>query len=261
MLVAPQLVIEDAVPAAACEAVRADMHEFLGLAGHPSAEWHDRVMEGDRGGFLNLSHSQALWGCRQSPRLHQAFAEIHGTEKLWVSQDICHMKLPYRKRGDSTWGDGGCYFGPGDPRNNNGGLHWDVHGGGRDSEVTGELAAQGLPTGGLWAGFSERSMVEYSDGYPCSPQGVLYLSDCGEDGGGFRCCPGFHRRFNEWLSTIPPGTSLEQEDDGHWIRTHKQLAQQLEPEAVTVPARAGSLVVWHRLLPHGNVSRTMIRAR
>ena len=53
------------------------------------------------------------------------------------------------------------------------------------------------------------------------------------------------------------GTSLEQEDDGHWLRTHKQLAQQLEPEAVTVPARAGSLVVWHRLLPHGNVSRTI----
>ena len=70
-------------------------------------------------------------------------------------------------------------------------------------------------------------------------------------GGGFRCVPGFHHRFDEWLATVPEDRSLEQEDDGHWIATHPELAG-LFAEAQTIPARAGSIVIWHRLIPHTN---------
>jgi len=34
-------------------------------------------------------------------------------------------------------------------------------------------------------------------------QGVLYLNDRGADGGGFRCVPGFAKRWREVRSTNP----------------------------------------------------------
>ena len=54
----------------------------------------------------------ALWDNRQSPKVHQAFSEIWGTEKLWVSVDRACMKLPVRE-------DNPDY-------NYKGFVHWDV---------------------------------------------------------------------------------------------------------------------------------------
>ena len=251
------LVVPDAVPVELCEAVRADILKYLDLdPAAPIEDYYDKVMVQDRGGFVNLRYSQALWDTRQCPRLHKVFSEIHGTTKLGVGADNTHMKLPFRAVTDAdgtvlTWGNGGVYFGPDDPRNNGGGLHWDVHGGGMKSAKTVALKQRGEPTGGLWAGAGLPSMSEYGDGYPCSPQGVLYLNDRDANGGGFRCVPGFHRRFNEWLETVPKDRSLEQEDRGHLIATHPELAG-IFAEAQSIPAKAGSIVIWHRLLPHGN---------
>jgi hypothetical protein len=251
------LVVPDVVPLELCAAARADIINYLGLDPAASVEdYYEKVLAGDRSGFVNLNQSQALWDTRQHPRLHQVFAEIHGTEKLWCSIDQAHMKLPYRESTAAdgkvhTWGNGGVYFGPDDPRNNGSGLHWDVHGGGMQDEETVARKQRGEPTGGLWAGVGLPSMLEYGDGYPCGPQGVLYLNDREADGGGFRCVPGFHRRFDEWLATVPKDRSLEQGDGGHWIATHPEL-EGLFAEAQTIPAEAGSLVIWHRLIPHGN---------
>jgi hypothetical protein len=251
------LVIPDVVPLERCEAARADIISYLGLdPAAPIEDHYEKVLPQDRGGFVELSQSQALWDTRQSPRLHQAFAEIHGTAKLWTSIDVAHMKLPYREATAAdgtvqTWGNGGVYFCPDDPRNDGGGLHWDVHGGGMQNEETVARKQRGAPTGGLWAGAGLPSMLEYGDGYPCGPQGVLYLNDRDADGGGFRCVPGFHRRFDEWLATVPKDRSLEQEDGGHWMATHPELVG-FFAEAQTIPAKAGSMVIWHRLLPHTN---------
>ncbi len=251
------MVVPDLVPLELCEAVQEDILNYLGLdPAAPVEDHYDKVLVQDRGGFVNLRQSQALWDTRQCTRLHKVFAEIHGTTRLWVSTDNSHMKLPYRKTIDAdgtvhTWGNGGVYFGPDDPRNTGGGLHWDVHGGGMQCAETVARQQRGEPTGGLWAGAGLPSMLEYGDGYPCSPQGVLYLNDRDADGGGFRCVPGFHRRFDEWLATVPKDRSLEQEDGGHLIATHPELAG-LFAEAQTIPAKAGSIVIWHRLLPHSN---------
>ena len=251
------LVVPDAVPVELCEAVKADILKYLGIdAAVPLNDYYDKVMVQDRGGFVNMSQSQALWDTRQSPRLYKVLAEIHGTSKLCVGTDSCHMKLPYREVIDAdgtvhTWGNGGVYFGADDPRNNGGGLHWDVHGGGMHSAKTMAGKQRCEQTGGLWAGAGLPSMLEYGDGYSCAPQGVLYLNDRDSNGGGFRCVPGFHRRFDEWLATVPKDRSLEQEDRGHLIATHPELAG-LFAEAQTIPAKAGSIVIWHRLLPHSN---------
>jgi hypothetical protein len=249
------LVVPDVVPLERCQAVQADIIKYLGLdPAAPVEDHYEKVMDQDRGGFVNLRQSQALWDTRQCPRLYQVFAEIHGTAKLSVGADQAHMKLPYREAVDAagttrTWGNGGVYFGPDDPRNNGGGLHWDVHGGGLQNAQTVARKQRGEPTGGLWAGAGLPSMLEYGDGYECAPQGVLYLNDRDTNGGGFRCVPGFHHRFNEWLATVPKDRSLEQEDGGHWIATHPELSG-LFAEARTIPAKAGSLLIWHRLLPH-----------
>ena len=251
------LVVPDVVSPEVCEAARLDIMRYLGLdPAAPVEDHYAKVLAADRGGFVNLNQSQALWDTRQSPRLHQAFSEIHSTHKLSVSMDVAHMKLPFREMiaedgTVKTWGDGGAYFGPDDPRNNGGGLHWDVHGGGMQDAETVARKKRGEPTGGLWAGTGLPSMLEYGDGNPCGPQGVLYLNDREADGGGFRCVPGFHREFNEWLATVPEDRSLEQGDDGHWLATHPELAGYFA-KARTIPAKAGSIVIWHRLLPHSN---------
>ena len=89
-------------------------------------------------------------------------------------------------------------------------------------------------------------------------QGVLYLSDCDATGGGLRVVPGFHREYRAWLASLP--ADYDPNPKPNLIETHpSELGEALAPRAVTVAARAGSLVIWHRLLPHGsgrNVSRS-----
>ena len=44
--------------------------------------------------MTEMYQHQALWDNRQYPRVHQAFAEIWGTEQLWVSIDRASMNPP-----------------------------------------------------------------------------------------------------------------------------------------------------------------------
>jgi ectoine hydroxylase-related dioxygenase (phytanoyl-CoA dioxygenase family) len=59
--------------------------------------------------MTELYHHQAMWNNRQYPRLYDAFVDLWGTEKLWVTIDRVNMNLPNRDR----W-------------QNNGFLHWDI---------------------------------------------------------------------------------------------------------------------------------------
>ncbi|CAE8646589.1 unnamed protein product, partial [Polarella glacialis] len=81
---------------------------------------------------------------------------------------------------------------------------------------------------------------------PFAVQGVLYLEDTAADQGALRVVPGFHRRLAEWSKSQPSD------------RSGRECPQSLQAGAVPVPGPAGSLVLWHSLLPHGptrNVSR------
>ncbi|RIV87545.1 phytanoyl-CoA dioxygenase family protein [Aurantiacibacter zhengii] len=71
---------------------------------------------------------------------------------------------------------------------------------------------------------------------PFATQGVLYLTDTAADQGAFRCVPGFHRRIDKWLDSL----------DGTPPRSVDLGAQQ-----ITVPGKAGDLVIWRQDLPHG----------
>ena len=83
---------------------------------------------------------------------------------------------------------------------------------------------------------------------PFAVQGVLYLTDTDENQGGFQCVPGFHRKFHEWVRTQPEDRNPRQPDlSGLEVRS--------------IPGRAGDLLIWHRLLAHGNGHNTSDKPR
>ena len=77
------------------------------------------------------------------------------------------------------------------------------------------------------------------DPIPFGVQGVLYLTDTAEDQGGFQCVPGFHNAFAEWVKTQPSDRNPRQPD-------------LTGLEVKSIAGKAGDLVIWHRLLAHGN---------
>lgn len=78
-----------------------------------------------------------------------------------------------------------------------------------------------------------------ADPIPMMVQGVLYLADTDATGGGFHCIPGFQRTFYEWVKTQPADRNPRQPD-------------LTGLEVKTIPGKAGDLLIWHSLLPHGN---------
>ena len=69
-------------------------------------------------------------------------------------------------------------------------------------------------------------------------QGIAYLTDTPAEQGAFRCVPGFHRRIEAWLDSLPEGADPKLQD---------LEALGAEP----IPGRAGDLVIWNNALPHG----------
>lgn len=103
------VVVSNAVPPENRDALLAAMWEFSGMDPDNPATWYP---EDRRSTLVFLHQHQAIWDNRQYPRVHQAFADVLGTEKLWVSMDRATMKPPL------------------DPRyphyNDRGFVHWDL---------------------------------------------------------------------------------------------------------------------------------------
>ncbi len=75
---------------------------------------------------------------------------------------------------------------------------------------------------------------------PFGVQGVLALSDTDEDMGGFQCVPELYQELDVWLARRSADQRAARMPDltGYTI--------------TKVPLRAGDLVIWSNLLPHGN---------
>jgi ectoine hydroxylase-related dioxygenase (phytanoyl-CoA dioxygenase family) len=189
------LVVPNVVPTENLDAVIAAIWGFLEMDPDDSSTWYPPER---RGSIVHIHQHQALWNNRQHPRLHQAFADILGTEKLWVSMDRAGMKPPIDRR-FPHYEDRGFF-------------HWDLD------------TSKPLP---------ERLGV----------QGVLALTDTTAEMGGFQCIPGFHRVLEAWLRDQPEDRNPRAPD----------LSRLPAGYAVTpIPMRAGDLVIWNRLLAHGN---------
>jgi hypothetical protein len=195
------LVVPDAVPRANLDAALDAIWWFLGVDRNHADDWYRPPVS--KWGGVEMYQHQALWDNRQHPKVHAVFAELIGTEKLWVSTDRAAMKAPARP--DKPEYDGQGF------------THWDA-----------DLA----------------KIADY-DRPPASYglQGVLALADTPHDAGGFRCVPGFHRELREWVPR-------QRGDKADWKPDASRL------EAVPIPCRAGDLIIWTTLLPHGNGRNT-----
>ncbi len=194
------VIVPHAVPPENLDAMIAAIWEFLGMDPSNSEDWYRPPLR--PGGMIEIYQHQALWDNRQSPRVHQAFAEIFGTERLWVTIDRANMKPPRH---------------PDHPEyDHKGFIHWDAD-------------TSRLPV-------------------PFGVQGVLYLTDTTADQGGFQCVPGMHLGLEEWVKTLPPDRDPRRPDlTGRTV--------------VPVPGKAGDLLIWDRLLPHGNGHNVSDRPR
>jgi ectoine hydroxylase-related dioxygenase (phytanoyl-CoA dioxygenase family) len=171
------------------------MWEFLGMNPADPQDWYRPPLT--PGGMLEIYQHQALWNNRQYPRVYEAFAELLGTPKLWVSIDRVNFKPPAH---------------PDHPEyDHKGFIHWDM----------------------------DTSQLPLPSGIQAGVQGVLYLTDTSADQGGFQCVPGMHRGLNEWIETQP--------------QDRNPFHPEISDRTVTaVPGKAGDLLIWSRLLPHGN---------
>ena len=75
------------------ESVVADIWRHTGADPHDPSTWYapGRIAPT---GMVEMYHYQSMWNNRQNENLHRVFADIHGTEKLWVSLDRTNLKPP-----------------------------------------------------------------------------------------------------------------------------------------------------------------------
>ena len=189
------VIIHDAVPAENLQATVDAIWEFQEMDRTDHDSWYrvperlNGMVELNGSGMVEMYHHPAMWANRQVPRVHGAFADIWGTEKLWVTIDRCNMNVPNRP---------GFEF--------NGFIHWDI-----DTSL---------------------------DPLPFDVQGVLTLIDTEPGQGGFQCVAGMPKRIAEWIKTQPSDRN-----------PHRPDLTDLHVE--TVPLKAGDLLIWNSLLPHG----------
>lgn len=96
------VIVREAAPPENLQAVVDAIWEFQEMNPNDSETWY-RVPERLNGmpelngsGMVEMYHHPAMWANRQLPRVHGAFADIWGTEKLWVTIDRVNLNLPNR---------------------------------------------------------------------------------------------------------------------------------------------------------------------
>jgi hypothetical protein len=56
-----------------------------------------RMKELTNSGMVEVYNHQLQWDNRQTPRVHDAFSDVWGTEKLWVTIDRANLNFPMRE--------------------------------------------------------------------------------------------------------------------------------------------------------------------
>lgn len=194
------VIVPNAAPPKSLDAAIDAIWEFLGMDRNDPSDWYREPLRPN--GMIEMYQHQALWDNRQSPRIHQAFSELLGTHRLWVSIDRACMKPPRH---------------PAHPAyDHKGFIHWDM-------DTTQPVQRLSL-------------------------QGVLCLTDTDRDQGGFQCVPRLFREFDTWVKSQPADRNPTAPD---------LVGFDVEP----VPGKAGDLIIWNRLLAHGNGHNVSSRPR
>jgi hypothetical protein len=73
---------------------------------------------------------------------------------------------------------------------------------------------------------------------PFGTQGIIYLTDTAASQGAFTLVPGFHKKLDNWLSSIPESCNPRETDFSSF-------------GPVPIAANAGDCIIWNHKLPHG----------
>ena len=118
------VVAHEVVSKSQCDTVVDEIYQFLQMDPEDPDTWYPTDRKG--GTLAHIHQTQGLWNNRQDPRIHRAFADIYGTERLWVSMDRASMKPPI----DSKY-----------PHYKDSGfVHWDMD----TRDLSGPLFVQGV---------------------------------------------------------------------------------------------------------------------
>ena len=97
------VVIPNAVPEDHVDRLVHLLWEFEEKDPHDKRTWYRaprkeiEMTELVNSGMVEIYNHQYLWDNRQSPRIYDAFVDIWGTEKLWVSIDRANLNFPVRE--------------------------------------------------------------------------------------------------------------------------------------------------------------------
>lgn len=96
------VIVHDAVPQENLDAVINLLWEFQEMDPDDPATWYRQpgreiqMVELKNSGMVEVYNHQALWNNRQYPRVYDAFVDIWGMEKLWVTIDRANLNVPSR---------------------------------------------------------------------------------------------------------------------------------------------------------------------
>ena len=96
------IIIPDAVPKANVQAVVDLLWEFEEKDPDDPETWYRpprreiQMVELTNSGMVEVYNHQTLWDNRQYPKIYEAFVDIWGTEKLWVTIDRANLNFPAR---------------------------------------------------------------------------------------------------------------------------------------------------------------------
>jgi hypothetical protein len=96
------IVIKNAVPREQAAATAAFLWEFEEKEPGNAETWYTvpraemKMKELTNTGMVEVYNNQHLWNNRQMPRVYEAFTDIWGTDKLWVTIDRANLNFPIR---------------------------------------------------------------------------------------------------------------------------------------------------------------------
>lgn len=96
------VIIKNAVPKEQVKRTADFLWEFEEKNPNDSGTWYGparaemQMKELTNTGMVEVYNHQYLWNNRQMPRVHAAFADIWGTEKLWCTIDRANLNFPLR---------------------------------------------------------------------------------------------------------------------------------------------------------------------
>lgn len=86
------VVVRGAAPAEQCQAVVDAIFDFLGMDADDGDDWYHEPHR--TSGFVEMYHHPSMWANRETPRVYEAFRQLLGEERLWVSFDRVGFKPP-----------------------------------------------------------------------------------------------------------------------------------------------------------------------